>query len=406
MHVLILADNFPPERNAAASRVYERAKYWVQWGHRVTVVTSFPNFPEGRVFPGYTNDWYGTEVMDGIHVVRVKTFIAPNVGRARRVVDFLSYMVTGAAAGIVQSDVDVVLATSPQFFAGVAGDLVAIARRHPFVFEVADLWPASVTAVGAMRRGVIIRAAEQLELMLYRHARAIITLTPAFTVDLAARGVPFDKIHTIINGADLASWTRRKRDRELESSLSLGGKFVVGYIGTLGMAHALENVIAAAEQLRDRPDVRILFVGPGAVRESLIAECAKRRVDNVIFVPGQPKDRVSLYWDLCDVALVHLKNAAVFATVIPSKIFEAMAMGLPIVLAAPTGEASAIVARNGAGVVVPPEDPAALAATIRDLHDDDASRARYAESSARAAPLYTRQEQARRVMEVLVAAAS
>lgn len=405
MHIVVLADNFPPERNAAASRIFERARWWIRWGHDVTVVTSFPNFPEGKLFPGYRNEWYRTEELEGIRVVRVKTFIAANAGFGRRILDFLSFMVTGSTAALFERQVDVVLGSSPQFFAAVAGGIVGAARRLPFVFEIADLWPASVVGVGAMRPSAAIRAAEQLELALYRQAAAIVALTPAFKVDLVRRGVPATKIDVIINGVEVERYRARPRDQELAESLGLTNKFVVGYIGTLGMAHALDNVLAAAELVRDDADIAFLFVGPGAAREKLIAERDRRRLSNVVFVPPQPKDLIDRYWSLCNVALVHLKDSPVFATVIPSKIFEAMAMGLPLLLAAPRGEASEIIESAGAGVVVPPEDPNALADETRKLAANPARLAELAEAAQRAAPHFTREEQARRVLEVLERAA-
>ena len=151
MHILFLSDNFPPERNAPASRVYEHACYWVRWGHRVTVITCAPNFPEGKVYAGYRNRWYQVEEVDGIRVVRVKTFIAKNEGVVRRTLDYLSFMVAGFGAGLLQLRPDVVVATSPQFFTSVAGWAVAALRRLPFVFELRDLWPASISAVGALQ---------------------------------------------------------------------------------------------------------------------------------------------------------------------------------------------------------------------------------------------------------------
>lgn len=402
MHILVLSDNFPPERNAAAARVFERARYWVRWGHRVTVVTSFPNFPEGKVFEGYRNDWYGIEDMDGIRVVRVKTFIAPNVGLARRVLDFLSYMVTGAIGGVAQERPDVVLATSPQFFAAVAGDVVARLRNVPFVFEIADLWPASVTAVGAMKRGLPIRLAEHLELALYREAKEIVALTPAFKTELAARGVPAEKINVVLNGAELGTWTRRPRDHALAESLGMAGKFVIGYIGTLGMAHGLASVLDAARLLIDDDRIRFLFVGPGAERDELIGQRDRLALRNVVFVGGQPRDKVAAYWSLCDVALIHLKDSPVFATVIPSKIFEAMSMGLPLLLAAPEGEASKIVRGDEAGLVVAPQRPEELAAAVLRLADEPALLARLGEQSHAAASKYSRERQARSVLDVLL----
>jgi hypothetical protein len=163
MHILFLTDNFPPERNAPASRVYEHACYWVRQGHRVTVLTCAPNFPEGKVYAGYCNRWYQVEEVDGIHVVRVKTFIAKNEGVLLRILDYLSFMVTGSLAGLLQPHPDVVVATSPQFCMVVAGWAVAALRRLPFVFELRDLWPASIHAVGALRASTALRCLERLE---------------------------------------------------------------------------------------------------------------------------------------------------------------------------------------------------------------------------------------------------
>jgi glycosyltransferase involved in cell wall biosynthesis len=400
MKILVLADNFPPERNAAAARVYERALYWVRWGHEVTVVTSFPNFPEGKLFPGYENRLRAVEAMDGIRVVRVKTFIAPNTGFAKRTLDFLSYMVTGSIAGMFE-EADVVLATSPQFFAGVAGAITAAATRRPFVFEIADLWPASITAVGAMKPSLPIRALERVELALYRRARAVISLTPAFKEDLERRGVDPAKVHVAINGVDLERYAKREPDDRLLDELGLRGKFVIGYIGTLGMAHALDRVLDAAQLVRDQPRIHFLFVGPGAARESLIAEAARRGLTNVTFVPSQPKDQIARYWSVCSVALVSLKGDPTFSTVIPSKIFEAMGMGLPILLAAPKGEASAIIEREHAGIVVAPEAPSAFADAVRMLAEHRTIVAEFASASERSANSYTRETQARRVLEIL-----
>ena len=170
MRILFVTENFPPETNAAATRVYERACFWADWGHDVTVVTTAPNFPQGRLYEGYRNRWHQTERMDGIEVVRVKTFIAPNRGTLWRMLDFLSFMVTGWAAGLVQPRPDVVAATSPQFFTAVAGWLVAMFRRVPFVFELGDIWTASIVAVGALSQCAALRLMERLELFLSRRA--------------------------------------------------------------------------------------------------------------------------------------------------------------------------------------------------------------------------------------------
>ena len=405
MNVLILCDNFPPELNAAASRIFERARYWVRWGHRVAVLTSAPNFPGGKVFDGYENRWRQIEMLEGMRVVRVKTLIAPNKGKVVRIADFLSYMVTGSIAGVFESRPDVVLATSPQFFAGIAGAIVAAGQRRPFVLEVSDLWPASITAVGAMKPGLAVRSVEQVELALYRRATRIILLTQAFQDDLVRRGVDRAKTDVIINGVDMDRYQPRPKDPAVVRELGLEGKLVVGYVGTLGMAHALENVLEAACLLREQDHVRVLFVGPGAAREGLVREAAQRKLDNIVFVPPVAKDEVARYWSVCDVALVHLKDSLAFAQVIPSKIFEAMGMGLPVLLAAPVGEASRIVDREAIGLVVPAENPQRLADGIVALGRDREMLRACAERSAAAASRYTRETQARLVLDVLERAA-
>ena len=401
MHILFLTENFPPERNAAASRVYERACYWVNWGHQVTVITSAPNFPEGKVHAGYRNRWYQVEERDGIRVVRVKTFIAANEGVALRTIDFVSFLFSGFFGGLVQEQPDAVVATSPQFFAAVAGCALATARRRPFVFELSDLWPASITAVGAMRDSAALRMVERLELFMYRRAAKIVALTKAFKTDLVARGVPAGKIAVVMNGVDMARYAPRPRDRALADQLGLQDKFVVGYIGTHGMAHALERVLDAAELMRGDSAVRFLFVGAGAAREQLVSEAARRNLPNVVFVPPQPKEMIPAYWSLCDLALVHLKDTPLFRTVIPSKIFEAMAMGSPILLAAPDGEAASIVRETRAGVVLPPENPPALADAVRKLHAASEQMAELVRKALDAVPLFTREKQARDMLAAI-----
>ena len=244
---------------------------------------------------------------------------------------------------------------------------------------------------------------EKLELFLYRRSAAVVALTEAFKRNLVGRGIDAAKIAIVINGVDTWRYGPRGRDAELAAETGLGDKFVVGYVGTHGMAHALTNVLNAAERLRDLPGAAFLLAGGGAERDALVADAETRGLDNVVFLPRQPKDRMPAVWSLCDVALVHLKDSPVFQEVIPSKMFEAMAMGLPILMASPEGEASAILAADGAGIHVRAEDPAALADAVRMLETDRALRQRLSANSLAAAPHHSREAQARRMIAVLEA---
>ena len=407
MNILFLADNFPPETNAAATRVHERAVYWAEWGHQVTVITSFPNFPQGRLYPGYRNLWRQAETVDGIRVVRVKTFIAANQGGALlRALDFLSYMFTATLAAMGEKRPDVVVATSPQFFAAVAGWMVGALRGVPFVFELGDIWPESIVGVGAMKRNPLLALMEWVELFLYRRSALVVALTRAFKVNLTGRGIDPGKIAVVPNGVDLGRYAPRPRDEALAAEWEVTGKFVIGYVGTHGMAHGLGNVLDAAEQIREREDICFLLVGDGAEREMLRADAQRRQLANVRMIGPQPKERMPRIWSLCDVALVHLRDSPVFAEVIPSKIFEAMGMGRPILLVAPAGEAKEIVETDRAGIWVPPGDPARLAAAARRLADDPVLRDRLATCAHQAAPSHSRRAQAEAMIAVLQSVAA
>ncbi|MGB0574741.1 MAG: glycosyltransferase family 4 protein [Alphaproteobacteria bacterium] len=406
MKILFLTENFPPETNAAATRVFERASYWIRDGHEVTVITQAPNFPFGRLYEGYQNSWRQIEIIEGIRVVRVKTYIAANAGVALRTLDFVSYMFTAVWFGLFERRPDVIVSTSPQFFAAVGGWVIGALRRIPFVFELGDLWPASIVAVGAMKPSLAMRLVEKLELFLYRRSAVVVALTNAFKENLIQRGINGDKIAVVINGVDLPRYAPQERDPALAEEWGVEDKFVIGYVGTHGMAHGLENVLKAAAQLGHRKEIVFLFAGPGAARDGLIQEAKERELTNVVFIPPQPKDRMPAIWSLCDVALVHLKNSPVFAEVIPSKIFEAMGMGLPVLIAAPDGEATAIVEKAGAGLVVPPEDANALIAATERFLDDPDFRIDAGKRSLAAAPSHSRAFQAKAMMAALNAAVS
>ena len=391
MHILFLSDNFPPEGNAPATRTYEHAIRWVKMGHKVTVITGAPNFPEGKVFTGYKNSWYSREQVGGIDVVRVKTYITANEGFLKRILDYLSFMVTGFIAGCWQKKPDIVVATSPQFFCACAGWLLSVVRRKKFIFELRDLWPASITAVSAMNKSKVIVLLEQIEMFLYRRADRIITVTHTFRDELIDRGIDGSKIDVVLNGVDLDRYQPvREKDAELAVQFQLENKFVIGYLGTHGMAHALDKVALAAEKLRHRDDIVFLFAGGGAAREQLAAMVKEKRLNNVLMLERQPKEMMPRLWSLCDLSLIPLKNSPLFATVIPSKLFESMGMGLPVLMSVPKGEATDIVSQTGCGIVIEPENPEQLARSIEQLTSDPTAVAKLKRESFAAAPLYSR----------------
>ena len=287
MHILFLTDNFPPEVNAPASRTFEHCREWVKAGHQVTVITGAPNFPKGKVFDGYQNRLWQQETMAGIRVIRVWTYITANEGFAKRTLDYLSYMVAGFLAGLFVRRVNVVVGTSPQFFTVCAACATGLFKRVPWVFELRDIWPESIRVVGAMKQSKVLDLLEKVELFLYRQASAIVSVTHAFRTSLMRRGVNGDKIHVVTNGVDISRFSPRDKDAELLRRHDLQDKFVAGYIGTHGLAHALDTLLDAAKALKTAPDgdrFRIILLGDGANKAALRERAQTEGLDNIIFV--------------------------------------------------------------------------------------------------------------------------
>lgn len=406
MHILFLTDNFPPEVNAPASRTHEHCRQWVRSGAQVTVITCAPNFPTGRVFAGWHNRLWQEEQMHGIRVIRVWSYITANEGFVRRVLDYLSYMLAATLASLFVRRVDVVIGTSPQFFTAVAGWAVGAIKRVPFIFELRDLWPESIKAVGAMKSSRLIGWIEGLELFLYRRAARIVSVTHSFRRTLGARGIDMGKIDVVTNGVDITRFSPRPKDADLERELGLAGCFVAGYIGTHGMAHALETLLQAAALLKTRPGgerIRLLLLGDGARKADLKAEAARLALDNVIFVDSVPKEQVTRYWSVLDVSVIHLRRTELFTTVIPSKLFECMGMGIPV-LHGVEGESAEIVRKEGVGCVFEPENAEQLAALLLRLQDDPATLATYRARCLESAGHYDRTALAVAMLDVVRAA--
>lgn len=368
MRILFLTDNFPPETNAPATRTFEHARRWARAGADVTVITTAPNFPSGVIFPGYRNRLVAREVIDGVRTYRVWTYITANQGFVRRTLDYMSFMVTGFLLALFLRRPDVIVCTSPQFFTACAAYVLSICRRRPFVFELRDLWPESIVAVGAMRESAAVRALRRLEYFLYRKAARIVSVTNSFKKVLTTNGVPPAKIAVVRNGADLDGFTPGEKPADLVSRHGLQQKFVAAYIGTVGLAHGLSTILEAADKLRGDPRISFVVVGDGAERQALMAEAERKRLQNVVFVGSVDKDQVTRYWRLADAALVLLRDRPVFRHVLPSKMFEAMATARPIVLGV-LGESAELLEQADAGVVIPPENAAALAQALTRLAD-------------------------------------
>lgn len=392
MHILFLTDNYPPEVNAPASRTHEHCREWVKRGHDVTVITCHPNFPHGKIYKGYKNRVWHSEVVDGIRVVRVWTYITSNEGFFKRTIDYLSYMFAAIFAAVFIRRVDLVVGTSPQFFTVCAAYIVAFLKRVPWVFELRDIWPESIRVVGAMKDSWVLDALQRLEMFLYRKADGIVTVTHSFKKELMKRGVDGEKINVVTNGVDLSRFSAVDKDVNILNRHELANKFVVGYIGTHGMAHELDTVLDTARlisEVDELSSIVFIFVGGGADKKRLVERQRQEKIDNVVFVDSVAKDEIVSYWSCLDCCVVHLKASILFETVIPSKIFEAMAMGVPI-LHGVLGESAKIVTDEEVGVTFKPEDPEDLAEKIVSLVADPSTRNTLSINGAQAGKKYDR----------------
>jgi glycosyltransferase involved in cell wall biosynthesis len=370
MRINIVTHYFPPETGAPQARLSALAATWAADGDQVTVLTGMPNHPTGVVPPEYRGAIRRVERRDGYRVVRTWLYATPNEGVARKTAGHLSFMISSVLLGWC-GRADVVVVSSPTFFAIGAGWLLARLNRARLVVEVRDLWPAIFTELGVLTNRRVIGVLERLELAAYAAADTVIVVSDGFRANLIGRGVAADKVHTIRNGVNPAEFGGAP-DPELRPRLGARpGDCLVLYAGTHGISQGLTSVADAAARLTGQP-VRFAFVGEGADKRRLRDRVAELGLGNVTMLPGVPHDQVPALLAAADICLVPLRDVPLFSSFIPSKMFECLAAGRCVV-GAVAGEAAQILREAGAEVV-PPGDGAALADAIEALAADPGRR--------------------------------
>jgi glycosyltransferase involved in cell wall biosynthesis len=401
LRVLIVTHYFPPETGAPQARLSGLAATWAADGDDVTVLTGMPNHPTGVLPSACRQAVRRRERRDGYRVVRTWLCATPNEGIARKTLGHLSFTASSVILGARASGpADVVVVSSPTFFSILSGWLLARLKRARFVVEIRDLWPAILVALGVLTNPLVIRVLERLELAAYAVADEVVVVTEGFRADLLRRGVAPEKVHTIRNGVDVgrfaaAAETGSAYERQgLRARLGAGpDDCLVLYAGTHGISQALPAIADAAALLgrpgpaapagaasaagraaaADRKAIRFAFVGDGADKRRLERRVAQLRLGNVALLPGVPNREMPALLAAADICLVPLREVPLFASFIPSKLFEYLAAG-KAVIGSVAGEAAQILAEAGA-VVVPPENSGSLAAAIAALAADPQLRA-------------------------------
>jgi glycosyltransferase involved in cell wall biosynthesis len=370
MRIILVTNYFPPETGAPQARLSALAAAWAADGDDVTVLTGMPNHPTGVIPPEYRGAIRRRERRDGYRVLRTWLYATPNEGVARKTAGHLSFMITSVLlGGRASGPADVVVVSSPTFFAIGAGWLLARLKHARLVVEVRDLWPAIFTELGVLTSRPVIRLLERLELAAYRAADTVIVVSDGFRANLIGRGVPAAKVHTIRNGVAPSEFDPDlPADSRLRAVLGARpGDCLVLYAGTHGISQGLTSVADAAARLAGKA-IRFAFVGEGADKQRLLHRVAELGLNNVTLLPSVPHEEVPALLAAADVCLVPLRDVPLFSAFIPSKMFEYLAAGKPVV-GAVAGEAAQILREAGAWVV-PPEDGMALAAAIRTLAGD------------------------------------
>ena len=372
MRILFLTDNFPPETNAPATRTYEHCLKWINMGYMVTVITCFPNFPKGKVFEGYTNKLYQKENIDGITVIRVWSYITTNSGFVKRIIDYVSYALTSFLFGLFVKT-DLIIATSPQFFTAISGRMLSLFKRVRWVMEVRDLWPDSIAAVGSMNKSskafIILK---KIEHHLYLSASKIVVVTDSFKkyVIKDHQIIP-KKVGVFKNGVLISNFKKPKPNAlvALKESLGLKNKIIISYLGTHGLAHGLKFILESISKIPN-PDIHFLFIGDGAEKENLIKYSKTLHSKNFTFLESVTKSEIPLYIEISDYSLVNLKKSDEFKNVIPSKIFENIAMYKPILLGV-EGESKELIDDYEVGVCFKPENKESFLNAIKDIQKLD-----------------------------------
>ena len=374
MKILYVSQYFPPEMGAPAARASELAHHWAESGHEASVLTGFPNHPTGVVPP----EWRGRlrrliyrESAGRVNVFRTWLWPLPNRKAHERMRNYASFCVSAALRGLTLPRPDVIVGSSPQLLVALAAWWIAFARQVPFVFEVRDLWPESLVAVGAGgENSLLYHALAAVVKFLYQRADLIVVVTAAFKEHLVRRWrIPEEKIAIVENGVEAGLFTPQPPadDQALRRQLCAEGKFLICYVGTMGMAHGLETLLAAAAQLQqENSNVLFLLIGEGAEKERIKTLAESRGLTNVHFLDQQPRERIPAFISASDASLVLLKKTDVFKTVIPTKMLEFMSCARPVILGV-DGQARQIIEDAGAGLVIEPENAAELVGAIQQL---------------------------------------
>ena len=393
MRILYLSQYFHPETGATQARAYEMAIKWIQMGHKVTMLTEFPNHPSGIIPPSYRGKLFERINLDGIDVIRVWVKASPVKNISNRLLFYLTYMINAIIAGLilVRGKYDFLYATSPPLFVGGAALVLSRLKCIPMFFEVRDLWPETAVEIGELSNPHVISIATKLEEMCYQRAIQVVVVTQGMYDRLIQRSVPPSKLIISPNGANIELFTFKLSERNrIRTELGLESKFIAIYAGIHGLAQGLETVVQTAHLLADKPNIHFILIGDGPKKAVILALAKSYNLPNLTMLPEKPRELIPYYLSAADVALVPLRKTEIFKSTLPSKLFDAWSCKRPVIVSI-DGEARAIVETVKGGIFISPEDPVRMAEALIYLMNSPAERQLMGENGL----AYTKQNHSR-----------
>ena len=369
LKIMFLSQYFPPEIGAASARVSELANMLKKFGHEITVVTEFPNYPHGVISEAHRGKLFLKEKENGIDVVRTFVLASERGTFFQRMLFYISFMISSIFGGLFTKKCDIIIASSPPLFVALSGYVLSKVKRSIFVFEVRDIWPESAKSLGQLRGRVFIWLSEKLETFLYRRARQIIVVTKGFIENLVGKKIEREKIALVSNGVDVDFFKPSPKDQNILKKYNLENKFIVSYIGNIGLAQGIHVIIECAEILKEYQDIVFILVGDGVVKKQSVVRVERLGLSNVLFIETQPKSKIASFLSLSDICLVPLMKTQLFKITVPSKLYESLACGKPVILTV-DGEARHILEEAKSGVFVEPENPQELAKAVLKLYNN------------------------------------
>lgn len=399
MRLLMLTDNYPPEMNANARIFSELAEIWADHGDDVSIITCHPNFPRGKVFDGYKNRWYTKEIFNKVKLIRIKTYMSANSGVIKRTLDFISFALSSFFCGLFQAKPDVIIGVTPQFFCALSACLLSIKKKSAFVMIVCDLWPDAVVASGLINKNWIYKLLKKIEYWMYQQANSIIILSENYRSYLNNLGIPDKKIVTSISGASKQFYPRKKNSILLDE-YNLSDKFVIGYIGTFGIFYNYQNIFALAKSFKKNAHshIHFLMVGDGPKRKTLEQQILNQHLNNINICGPFAGELIPEYWSLVDLAIIPLASIEINKMVLPSKIIEAMAMGIPILLYGPDGEARKFLSQSDSGWYMNSSDKKNLEHLLLSLSTNKQELLEHGAKAFKFAKNFSREKQAEELL--------